>query len=475
MPTSVAVRKVLPLFIIIWTLVGRLVWAGPPEPVFPGEGWRHATDVRMFGWSPEKLAEARQVAAAIGSAAVMVVDRGTVIAAWGDIARKYRCHSMRKSLISALYGIATARGQIDLEANLAQLGIDDHPPALTDLEKKAAVGDLLASRSGVYHLALSESPEMKARRPARYSHPPGTFWYYNNWDFNALGTIYERATGSGVFDAFNAEIARPTGMQDFVPADGSYRSGPVSVHPAYRFRMSTRDLARFGLLFLRQGRWGQRRMLSPEWIETSTRAHSRVGPGRGYGYLWWTVAAGGRLPNVRLPEKAYYAAGYRGHRMFLFPGRDLMVVHRVNTDLPQRGPWSEGMAPTIDNHRIGRLLWKLLQAAGMQGIGPDPSWSAAPGERLEGSAIRELLLRKAIDMESGMRFAAYADGRCAIFRKGKVLEQGRWWVDADLFCSRWEGDPLGAPRRYRLTLAGDILRRYELDGTLAGEGRLADD
>jgi hypothetical protein len=76
MPTSVAVRKVLPLFFIIWALAGRPVWAGPPEPVFPGEGWCHATDVRMFGWSPEKLAEARQVAAAIGSAAVMVVDRG---------------------------------------------------------------------------------------------------------------------------------------------------------------------------------------------------------------------------------------------------------------------------------------------------------------------------------------------------------------------------------------------------------------
>ncbi|MEJ2639433.1 MAG: serine hydrolase, partial [Desulfosarcinaceae bacterium] len=227
MPASVAVRKMLPLFFIIWALVGRQAWAAPPESVFPGDDWRHATDVRLFGWSPETLAEARGVAAAIGSAAVMVVDRGAVIAAWGDITRKYRCHSMRKSLINALYGIATARGRIDLEASLAQLGIDDHPPALTDIEKRAIVRDLLASRSGIYHLALSESPEMKARRPARYSHLPGTFWYYNNWDFNALGTIYERVTGSGVFDAFEEQIARPTGMQDFAPADGSYRSGPV--------------------------------------------------------------------------------------------------------------------------------------------------------------------------------------------------------------------------------------------------------
>jgi CubicO group peptidase (beta-lactamase class C family) len=316
---------------------------------------------------------------------------------------------------------------------------------------------------------------MKARRPARHSHPPGSFWYYNNWDFNVLGTIYEQATGSSVFDAFHQEIARPTGMQDFVPADGRYLSGPVSIHRTYRFRLSTRDLARFGLLYLRQGRWNQGQILSPDWIEQSTSAHSTVGPGRGYGYLWWTVAAGGRLPNIHLPEKAYYAAGYRGHRMILFPGRNLLMVHRVNTDLPEHGRWSEGTAPTIDNHRIGRLLWKLLDAAGMREIGPDPSWSAAPGERLEGSAIRGLLLRKAVDMENGMRFAAYADGRCAIFWQGKVFERGRWWVEGDLFCSRWEGEQPGTPRRYRLTLAGDILHRYELDGTLAGEGRLAED
>jgi CubicO group peptidase (beta-lactamase class C family) len=434
--------------------------------------WRHAESVCTYGWSPARLAEARRVAAAIGSAVVMVVDRGVVIAAWGDVTRKYRCHSMRKSLLSALYGIARTRGQIDLGATLAQLGIDDNPPVLTAIEKRATVADLLTARSGIYHRALSESAEMKARRPARHSHPPGTFWYYNNWDFNALGTIYEQATATGVFDAFYREIALPTGMQDFGPADGRYVTGAASVHPTYRFRMSSRDLARFGLLYLRQGRWQERQLISPDWINASTRSHASVGSGRGYGYMWWTLDAGSRLPNLRIPEAAYYAAGYRGHRMLLLPGRDLLLVHRVNTYLPKKGAWSEGMAPAISNRRIGRLLWTLLDAAGIGGLGPDPSWSAAPGERLDGKAIREILLRKAIKMENGLRFTAYADGRCAIFRRGQVLDKGRWWVEEDLFCSRWASEGRRLPRRYRLAVEGSTIRRYEIDGTLVGEGRL---
>lgn len=469
---------------ILWFLIFCIYLAGcgdlralstaSPGTVYPGWHWRSIDSVGTYGWSPAKLAEAHRVFEAIGSAVVLVVDRGVVIAAWGDVTRKYRCHSMRKSLISALYGIASDGRQVNLEATLSELGVDDNPPALTPIERTATVEDLLKARSGIYHAALSESPEMKARRPARHSHSPGTFWYYNNWDFNALGTIYERAVGKGVFDAFYQEIALPIGMEDYAPSDGRYKTGPESIHLSYLFRMSARDLARFGLLYLRQGYWKGRRLLPSEWIDTSTRSHSIIGPHRGYGYMWWTVDAGGKLPNIRIPETAYFAAGYRGHRMMLFPERDLLIVHRVNTDLPDSGAWFEGQAATIDNRRIGRLLWKLLDAAGMQSIGPDPSWSVAPGERLGGDAIRGILLSKTIEMENGMRFKAYADGRCAIFRQGQVLEKGRWWVVDDLFCSRWRRGGRSALRRYRLALEGTILRRYETDGTLAGVGRLVE-
>jgi CubicO group peptidase (beta-lactamase class C family) len=82
---------------------------------------------------------------------------------------------------------------------MADLGIDDSPPSLTAEEKQATVRHLLQARSGVYHVALAESPAVAAARPPRGSHPPGTFWYYDNWDFDALGTISEQETGAGIF------------------------------------------------------------------------------------------------------------------------------------------------------------------------------------------------------------------------------------------------------------------------------------
>jgi CubicO group peptidase (beta-lactamase class C family) len=84
---------------------------------------------------------------------------------------------------------------------------------------------------------------MKRRRPARGSHAPGTFWYYNNWDFNVLGTILRKATGEDTFEAVERHIAQPIGMEHFTARDGKYAYERASEHPAYRMFMSARDLA----------------------------------------------------------------------------------------------------------------------------------------------------------------------------------------------------------------------------------------
>jgi CubicO group peptidase (beta-lactamase class C family) len=188
----------------------------------------------------------------------MVIHHGAVVAEWGDTVKRTELASVRKSFLSALIGIAVSRKQINLDSTLAQLGIDDNPPSLTAIEKQATVRMLLEARSGVYHPALYETAGMATRRPPRGSHAPGTFWYYNNWDFNALGTIYEHATGTGIYDALDQQIAKPIGMQDYSPSDGTYFHGAASIHRAYPIRMSARDLARFALLYLHDGNWAGR-------------------------------------------------------------------------------------------------------------------------------------------------------------------------------------------------------------------------
>ncbi len=134
--------------------------------------------------------------------------------------------------------MAVGEGKIFLDGTMERLGVDDKPPTSTAVEKRATVRDLLESRSGIYRAAAYETKGMFEQKPARGSHAPGTFWYYNNWDFNALGFIHERATGTRIFDAFYNEIARPIGMQDCTPRNGHYVGSPDTLYPAYVFDMT---------------------------------------------------------------------------------------------------------------------------------------------------------------------------------------------------------------------------------------------
>jgi CubicO group peptidase (beta-lactamase class C family) len=158
----------------------------------PLEHWQAADPTTV---PAEGLKALRDYTNAFNPTAVMIVRDDRVVATAGDVTRKVNVASVRKSLLSALYGIAIAEGRICLASSLAQLGNNDKPPALTDAEKQANVRDLLMARSGVYHLAAYETAEIRLKRPERGSHPPGAFWFYNNWDFNVLGAIYRQATG----------------------------------------------------------------------------------------------------------------------------------------------------------------------------------------------------------------------------------------------------------------------------------------
>jgi CubicO group peptidase (beta-lactamase class C family) len=201
---------------------------GAEHNEYPGKHWTQAAKPEDRGWSSDGLAAAKAYADSIDTAAVVIVDDGIIVSQWGATATKFNVHSIRKSLLSALYGIAVAKGEINLNATLDQLGIDDNEPSLTPEEKQARVIDLLEARSGIYHAALYETPAMKAEKPPRGSHPPRSFWSYNNWDFNALGTIYEKLTHDSIYHAFDAQLARRIGMEDFDPKEQEYVTGPDS-------------------------------------------------------------------------------------------------------------------------------------------------------------------------------------------------------------------------------------------------------
>ncbi len=331
-------------------------WGAPAQgPAYPGAAWEHVASPQRLGWSPDKLKLAKEYSATISTAAVIIVVDGRILDEWGETATKYNVHSIRKSFLSALYGIHVRQGRIDLARSMEQLGIDDNEPSLSATEKKATVHDLLEARSGVYHPALYETPAMKASRPARGSHAPGTFWYYNNWDFNVLGMVFERSVKNSLFREFQARIAEPIGMQDYTIDDGQYVTGADSVYAAYPFRMTARDMARFGLLFLRQGVWRGNQVVPADWVKESTTSYSDAGESGGYGYLWWVAVNGKHFPGVVVPDGSYSARGSGGHYILVVPAYDLVIVHRVNTDIRDRRVTAE---------EFGKLVRLIFEAIG---------------------------------------------------------------------------------------------------------------
>jgi CubicO group peptidase (beta-lactamase class C family) len=332
--------------------------------VFPKSPWENASPNEV-GWSPQKLEEARQFFQALPASSMIVVDRGRVIVEWGDPAKRIKLSSVRKSILSALYGNYVCAGRIDLNATIEQLGLVDDPP-LTEEERHATLRMLLQSRSGVYHSFVGGTPEMRATNPPRGSHPPGTFWHYNNWDFNALGTAFERQSNKKIGEAFRDEIATPIQMQDFRLEDMYYvraidksEEFEKSIHPAYQFRLTVRDMARLGYLFLQGGDWNGTQVIPNAWVSESTRLYSDAGYGFGYGYLWW-------INGYNLPFNSFSAWGALGKCIAVVPERALVVAFANHAEFPdthQAMPEPEvKRLPNVSRLEMGRLLNMLIVA-----------------------------------------------------------------------------------------------------------------
>lgn len=438
--------------------------------IWPGSSWSKVDKPERIGWSSEKLALARGFSESMGSAAVVIVENGVIVDAWGDIEADFQCHSVRKSLISAMYGIQVDKGVIDLSRTMGELDINDFEPGLSDLELTAEVGDLIRARSGIYHPALGESQGMRDRRPPRYSRAPGEYWYYNNWDFNALGTIYEQETGVGLFEDFDRLIARPLGMEDFSPKKCWYNTEEPheenprpSMHRYYGFRMSSRDLARFGLMYLKNGTWRDKQIVPADWVQLSTDTHSVIGPEKGYGFMWWIGAGRGLFPGVHVREHSYYASGYRGHRLIILPYRNLVIVHRVDTDHSD---------VHLNDRHVGGLLWLILDAAGETNIGEPPFIERAGGVRLTADNIGELLGDKGISYVHGRgrgRIRAFIrpDGTITLKSpdSADVLAMGRWWFEGDIFCESFDTRPEKI-ERFRVIIDQSYIKVYDLNGLL---------
>ncbi|GHT15217.1 amide hydrolase [Bacteroidia bacterium] len=281
---------------------------------------------------------------------LVVIVGGEMIYSWGAIDKTdispsgtggYLA-SARKSILSMIYGKYVDNGTIDLTKTIGELidtgMIPDDVGGLLPIEKKATVFDCITARSGVYHLA-SNTGDDRAIAPPRGSQEPGTYFLYNNWDFNVSGNIFEAFTGKNIYDALGTDIAVPIGMEDW---DRSRQSkggtAAISVYQAYHFYLSARDIARLGYLMLRGGNWNGTQVIPADWCAQSTAAYTPVSEmipisartqSWGYGYMWWVWDG---PANRDAFKGAYSAKGAGGQYITVLPALDMVVAQKRNAD-----------------------------------------------------------------------------------------------------------------------------------------------
>jgi len=312
----------------------RGLFATPPSArVLEAPRLDHEKAGRL-GWRTDGLEAVFEYSATLSTDSLVIMTDGEVVASFGQLDRRYRVHSIRKAFLSAVIGqhLGESAGKIPLSATLHDLKIDDSPLPLTARQKTATVEHLLKSLSGINHPAAAEAglTAEKDRLLGNEENTPGEKWAYNNWDYNALTTIFEDRTGRSVADAFMTGIAQSTGMQDIPPDSISYQhDASLSQHRAVAFRMSARDLARFGQLYLDGGRVADTQVIPAAWAARVSNDYTKTGRDDlrwGHGYLWWIPG-----PETALPKGSYWAWGLGNQAVMVIPEWKTVIVHQSDT------------------------------------------------------------------------------------------------------------------------------------------------
>jgi CubicO group peptidase (beta-lactamase class C family) len=264
--------------------------------------------------------------------------------------------SMTKSMINALLGVMTQQGLTSpsLPAPIPQWH------AASDPRREIEVGHLMRMTSG---LALDETDDPLNPSDQMFAYDdmaafavkapliaaPGTRWAYSSATTQILARIIRNAVGGPEQSLAYAwrELFNPLGMRNVtLEFDGS-----GTLQGANNMLASARDWARLGLLYLNDGKIGDKRILHPEWVEFITWTTLDTDYAAGF----WTNRsehpnAQGRV-RLGIPRDAYYASGFLGQRCVIIPSQ-LMVVVRMG----------DSVDPTGDMHGLARLIREVIAA-----------------------------------------------------------------------------------------------------------------
>jgi CubicO group peptidase (beta-lactamase class C family) len=306
-----------------------------------------------------------------GGPAGLVIHRGSVVAEWGDTARVDMTFSVTKTFLSTIVGLAFDQGKIrdvtDRVATYMPPGVDlfksAHNTAITWEHLLRQTSDWYGTLWGKPDWAdrppRGQTPEEWAKRELR---TPGTVYEYNDARINVLALAALYVFKQPLPDVLKTAVMDPIGAtstwrwepyeNSWVEIDGKRMpSVPGGGHFGGGMFISAYDLARFGYLFLRNGKWGDRQLISEKWIAMA-RSPGPANPG--YGYCNWFLntpkknadGSDGPLPFPSTPRSSVTFQGNGVNVVYIDWEHDLVVVAR----------W-------IDNNRnLDQLLGTVIQA-----------------------------------------------------------------------------------------------------------------
>ena len=270
----------------------------------------------------------------------LVLRGGYVVAQWGDVERPEMVFSVAKSVLATVAGVAVADGRI---ASIDDPVARDVPePLFTDDRNGAITWRHLLEQSSDWRGTLWEVPDW-ADRPtgatlrdwqAQPRVAPGTVHEYNDVRVNLLALALLHVLRDPLPRVLRERIMDPIGASStwrwhgydnsWVEIDGlRVQSVSGGGHYGGGLFISTADLARFGLLIQRDGRWGGTTVVDPRWIRAMTEPSK---PKSDYGLLWWLNSDRKAIPAA--PATAVWALGFGGNYVYVDRENDLVVVLR---------------------------------------------------------------------------------------------------------------------------------------------------
>jgi len=270
----------------------------------------------------------------------LILAGGRVLARWGDIERVDMTFSVVKSYLGTLAGLAVQRGLIEsLDDPLARYVTSgefdgEHNSKITWTHLLQQTSDWSGQLWEIHDWADRPTGDDPAQWPHRELNEPGTFFKYNDVRVNLLAYSLLQVFRQPLPVVLREAIMDPIGASNtwrwhgyrnsWVELDGiKMQSVSGGGHFGGGLFISTADHARFGLLMLNRGRWGEQRLIDEDWFEQiATPAPTRPD----YGYLWWLNTERKAIPSA--PESAYWAAGFGGNYIYIDECNDLVVVLR---------------------------------------------------------------------------------------------------------------------------------------------------